>query len=72
MRWDLTRSFGRWARCAALGLASELNALSQLQGDLDEMASDSAEDAEESRQARRTVADTFIRQWKINQALYRD
>lgn len=52
-------------------LIEELDSLNQLLRDLDttsETPQDSAEDAE----ARRTVAAAFIRQWKINQALYRD
>ncbi len=51
-------------------LSSELDSLRQLQGDLDEMSGDQGEDAEEARQARETVAAAFIRQWKINRALY--
>jgi hypothetical protein len=50
-------------------LSSELDSLKQLQSNLEEM---SGGDAEETRQARRTVAEAFIRQWKINQALYRE
>jgi hypothetical protein len=53
-------------------LVSERDSLSRLQRTLDEMAKGDAEDPEETRQARRTVAAAFIRQWKINQALYRE
>lgn len=52
-------------------LTSELDSLNRLQRDLDEMAGQNAEDAEEARQARRTVAAAFVRQWKLNQALFR-
>ncbi len=52
--------------------AAELSSLNQLQSDLDEMASDDAKDADETRQAGRTVAVAFVRQWKISQALYRE
>jgi len=51
-------------------LSSELDSLDQLQRELDGMSGGDDEDAEETRQARRTVAAAFIRQWKVNQALY--
>jgi hypothetical protein len=50
-------------------LASERESLNQLQSDLREM---SAGDQEEVRQARQAVASAFVRQWKLNQALYRE
>jgi hypothetical protein len=52
-------------------LTDERDRLEQLRRDLD---SDPAtpQDAAEEAQARRIVATAFIRQWKINQALYRD
>jgi hypothetical protein len=53
-------------------LSSELQSLNQLQGDLDELSGRDTQDAEETRQARRTFAAAFILQWKINQALYRE
>jgi len=51
-------------------LSAEFDSLNQLQRDLEETAGGDAEDPEEARQARRTVAGAFIRQWKINRALY--
>jgi hypothetical protein len=48
-------------------LAAELEALEQLAASLDELAGDAGED----REARAQVASAFIRQWKINRALYR-
>ncbi len=50
-------------------LASERESLNQLQSDLREM---SAGDQDEVRQARQAVASAFVRQWKLNQALYRE
>lgn len=52
-------------------LAAEHEMLAQLARDLDHGAATPQEAAEEA-QARRTVAAAFIRQWKINQALYRE
>jgi hypothetical protein len=48
-------------------LSDELEVLDQLAASLDEPASD----AEEEREARVQVASAFIKQWKINRALYR-
>jgi hypothetical protein len=48
-------------------LSAELEVLDQLAEGLDEPASDAGED----REARVQVASAFIRQWKINRALYR-
>jgi hypothetical protein len=48
-------------------LSAELEVLDQLAAGLDE----SADDAGEDREARVQVASAFIRQWKINRALYR-
>ena len=48
-------------------LSSQIETLDQLQSSLDEMDSGSAED----HAAREQVATAFIRQWKINRALYR-
>ena len=48
-------------------LAAELEALDQLAASLDEPPGDAAED----RGARVLIASAFIRQWKINRALYR-
>jgi hypothetical protein len=53
-------------------LSSELDSLNQLQRDLDALSGDDTKDVEATRQARRTVAAAFIRQWKINQALYQE
>jgi hypothetical protein len=50
-------------------LHSELAALQELLDNTTDNASD-AEDSAESREARRVIASAFIRQWKINQALY--
>ena len=52
-------------------LAAERDMLAQLARDLDHSAATPQEAAEEA-QARRTIAAAFIRQWKINQALYRE
>jgi hypothetical protein len=52
-------------------LSAERDRLKQLQRDLDRDAATPQEAAEEA-QARRVVAAAFIRQWKINQALYRE
>jgi hypothetical protein len=51
-------------------LTAEHDALNQLEGDLSELSRESDADADETRQARRTIAKAFIRQWQINQALY--
>lgn len=50
-------------------LASERDSLNQLQSDLREM---SGGDQDEVRQARQAVASAFVRQWKLNQTLYRE
>ena len=52
-------------------LAAERDALAQLARDLDRGAA-TPQEAVEDAQARRIVAAAFIRQWKINQALYRE
>jgi hypothetical protein len=52
-------------------LAAERDALAQLARDLDRGAATPQEAAEEA-QARRIIAAAFIRQWKINQAFYRE
>jgi hypothetical protein len=52
-------------------LSAERDKLEQLRRDLESVPANPQEAAEEA-QARRTVAAAFIRQWKINQALYRD
>jgi hypothetical protein len=52
-------------------LASEIATLDELSTTLDELAAGASENPEEAEQARQTVAAAFIRQWKINQALYR-
>jgi hypothetical protein len=52
-------------------LIEELDSLNQLLRDLNTTAGTPQESAEDA-EARRTVAAAFIRQWKINQALYRD
>jgi len=51
-------------------VSSELDSLDQLQQSLDDLSSGDSEDAEKTRQTRRTIAAAFIRQWKLNQALY--
>jgi hypothetical protein len=53
-------------------LASELETLNTLIATLDDMAGGAAEDPAETAAARDQVADAFIRQWKINQALYQE
>ncbi len=53
-------------------LTLERDSLTQLQRDLDAMSGRNADDPDEALEARRTVATAFIRQWKINQALYRE
>jgi hypothetical protein len=52
-------------------LSSERDALDQLLRDLGSTAATPQEAAEDA-QVRRTIAAAFIRQWKLNQALYRD
>jgi multidrug efflux pump subunit AcrA (membrane-fusion protein) len=52
-------------------LTAERDMLSRLARDLAQTPATPQEAAEEA-QARRTVAAAFIRQWKVNQALYRD
>jgi hypothetical protein len=52
-------------------LSAERDKLEQLRRDLESVPANPQEAAEEA-QARRTVAAAFIRQWRINQALYRD
>jgi hypothetical protein len=52
-------------------LTAERETLEQLARDLEQTPATPQEAAEEA-QARRTVATAFVRQWKINQALYRD
>ena len=52
-------------------LAAERDMLTRLARDLDRGATTPQEAAEEA-QARRMIAAAFIRQWKINQALYRE
>lgn len=54
-----------------VALTAERDMLSQLAHDLAKTSATPQEAAEEA-QARRTVAAAFVRQWKINQALYRD
>lgn len=53
-------------------LTSELETLNGLLATLDDMAGGAPEDPAETAAARDQVADAFIRQWKINQALYRE
>jgi len=52
-------------------LTAERERLQQLGRDLDSVTATPQEAAEEA-QARRTVAAAFVRQWKLNRALYRD
>jgi hypothetical protein len=68
-REELTRKLESKTLSAAerQSLSSELNTLNEVLASLDETASSAAEDYA----ARRQVAAAFIRQWKINQALYR-
>jgi hypothetical protein len=63
-----TPSLGGDQRAA---LTTERDSLDQLRRDLDGAPATPQAAAEEAH-ARRTVAAAFIRQWKINQALYRD
>jgi hypothetical protein len=51
-------------------ISSELASLNELIANLDESNSPAEEDSEEIRQYREQVATAFIRQWKINKALY--
>jgi hypothetical protein len=53
-------------------LASERDTLNALLATLDELADSAAGDPAETAAARDQLADAFIRQWKINQALYRE
>jgi len=53
-------------------LASELETLNGLLATLDDMGGEAAEDPAETAAARDQVADAFIRQWKINRALYQE
>jgi len=52
-------------------LTSELDSLSELIATLAEGEGASAEEAEEEKEYREELATAFIRQWKINRALYR-
>ena len=52
-------------------LTAERGRLQQLRRDLDSSPATPQEAAEEA-QARRTVAAAFVRQWKLNRALYQD
>ncbi len=52
-------------------LTSELDALNQMLATLEGMQQEAARNPEETRAARDQIASAFIRQWKINQALYR-
>ena len=52
-------------------LTSELDALNQMLATLEGMEQEAARNPEETRAARDQIASAFIRQWKINQALYR-
>lgn len=53
-------------------LTAEIEALDQLLASLDALAEENARNPEETRAARDEVAGAFIRQWKINRALYRE
>ena len=53
-------------------LSSELDTLQGFLATLDEMAQGAAEAPEETAAARGEVAEAFIRQWKINRALFDD
>ena len=52
-------------------LTAERERMQQLRRDLDS-APATPEEAAEEAQARRTIAAAFVRQWKINRALYQD
>jgi hypothetical protein len=52
-------------------LTSELDSLNELIATLEEGEGGSSEDAEEEKEYREEVAAAFIRQWKINRALFR-
>ncbi len=52
--------------------ARRLEALDDLIANLAEVAAPPAEDPEEVRAAREEIASAFIRQWKLNRALYQD
>lgn len=53
-------------------LSAELEALEDLIANLAEVTAPPAEDPEEVRAARQEIASAFIRQWKLNRALYQD
>jgi hypothetical protein len=53
-------------------LTAEIEALDQFLASLDALAEENARNPEEARAARDGVAGAFIRQWKINRALYRE
>lgn len=52
-------------------LVSEIATLDELSATLAELATSAAQNPQETEQSRQMVAAAFIRQWKINQALYR-
>ncbi|MCO5762086.1 MAG: hypothetical protein NHG36_11320 [Chromatiaceae bacterium] len=52
-------------------LSSELDSLNEFLNNIGEVRNGAKEDSAEDKAARRQVAAAFIRQWKINQALYR-
>ena len=51
-------------------VSAELKPLNELMAALEESSAVSEEDSEEVRQYREQVATAFVRQWKINKALY--
>lgn len=51
-------------------VSAELKSLNELMAALEESSAVSEEDSEEVRQYREQVATAFVRQWKINKALY--
>lgn len=53
-------------------LSAELEALDDLIANLAEVTAPPAEDPEEVRAAREEIASAYIRQWKLNRALYQD
>lgn len=52
-------------------LSSQLDSLNEFLNNIGEARNGAKEDSAEDKAARRQVAAAFIRQWKINQALYR-
>jgi hypothetical protein len=72
-REELARKLEATALSAAerQSLSSELDSLNEFLSNIGEAGNGAKEDSAEDKTARRQVAAAFIRQWKINRALYR-